>query len=89
MPFSAGTRGKPAPKPLKRIEKFKAKLTLHDLGCIGIHLARMELRLAAAYFFKSFPSVIMSGKEGMTEADMQPKTFFLLVPKGHRCIVEN
>ena len=87
MPFSAGTRGKSSPKQLQRREGTKINLR-GDSGCIGIHLARMELRLAAAYFFKSFPTIRMSTREGMIEADMVPKTFFLMVPKGHRCLVE-
>ncbi|KAJ3542904.1 hypothetical protein NM208_g3856 [Fusarium decemcellulare] len=57
-------------------------------ACIGKHLARMELRLGAARFFRAFPSAIVSKKEGMSDKDMEPKVFFLLAPKGGRCLVE-
>ncbi|PLB47795.1 cytochrome P450 [Aspergillus steynii IBT 23096] len=56
--------------------------------CLGIHLARMELRLATALFFRAFPSVRMSRGEGMSDDDMKMVSFFLLSPKGHRCLVE-
>lgn len=57
-------------------------------GCIGIHLARMELRLAAAMFFKRFPNARISTQDGMSDADMEETVSFLLMPKGHRCLVE-
>lgn len=53
-----------------------------------MHLARMELRLATALFFRTFPMVRVSTKEGMTEDDMVMKSFFLMAPQGHRCLVE-
>lgn len=58
------------------------------LVCIGIHLARMELRLATALFFRTFPQAHLSTKEGMSNEDMEMKSFFLMSPKGHRCLVE-
>ncbi|KAK3324862.1 cytochrome P450 [Apodospora peruviana] len=57
-------------------------------GCIGVHLARMELRLATALFFRSFPSARVSTKDGMSDTDMDELITFLLVPRGHRCLVE-
>ncbi|KAJ5819620.1 cytochrome P450 [Penicillium riverlandense] len=56
--------------------------------CIGMHLARMELRLATALFFRAFPQAYISTKEGMTENDMHIKASFLMGPQGHRCLIE-
>ncbi|KAK4156089.1 cytochrome P450 [Chaetomidium leptoderma] len=56
--------------------------------CIGVHLARMELRLAAAKFFRAFPEANISGLEGMSDEDMEPTMYFLLSPKGKRCLVQ-
>lgn len=57
-------------------------------GCVGIHLARMELRLAVALFFRAAPNVRISSQHGMSDADMVPDIAFLLMPRGHRCLVE-
>lgn len=57
-------------------------------GCIGVHLARMELRLATAIFFQAAPNARMSTRDGMSDADMDPEISFLLMPKGHRCLME-
>ncbi|PYH44031.1 cytochrome P450 [Aspergillus saccharolyticus JOP 1030-1] len=56
--------------------------------CLGIHLARIELRLATAMFFRRFPQARVSSRDGMSEADMVMETFFLMAPKGHRCLIE-
>ncbi|MBE3046556.1 hypothetical protein IMZ48_29310 [Candidatus Bathyarchaeota archaeon] len=48
----------------------------------------MELRLAVALFFRSFPNSRVSSLEGMTDKDMEEKIYFLLAPKGKRCLVE-
>ncbi len=56
--------------------------------CIGMHLARIELRLATALFFRRFPEARVSEKEGMRDEDMLMKCFFLMAPKGHRCLIE-
>ncbi|KAJ5784933.1 uncharacterized protein N7503_010145 [Penicillium pulvis] len=56
--------------------------------CIGIHLARIELRLATALFFRRFPRAKVSSSEGMSSDDMVMKAFFLMAPQGHRCLVE-
>lgn len=56
--------------------------------CIGIHLARIELRLATALFFRRFPQARISHSEGMSSDDMIMKAFFLMAPQGHRCLVE-
>lgn len=57
-------------------------------GCIGIHLARMELRLAAALFFRTYPHARISTKDGMSDRDMEENISFLLMPQGHRCLIE-
>ncbi|KAI1746395.1 cytochrome P450 [Xylaria scruposa] len=57
-------------------------------NCIGLNLARMELRLCAALFFKEFPTARLSSMHGMSDLDMEPQVNFLLVPKGHRCLIE-
>ncbi|KAL4979516.1 cytochrome P450 [Aspergillus desertorum] len=57
-------------------------------NCIGLHLAKMELRLATAYFFRSFPKARISAKEDMGDADMEMMLYFLLSPKGKRCLVD-
>jgi hypothetical protein len=59
-----------------------------SIVCIGLHLARIELRLGAALFFRKFPYAHPSTKEGMSEEDMVMKSFFLMAPQGHRCLIE-
>jgi cytochrome P450 len=57
--------------------------------CIGLHLARIELRLATARFFLAFPDATMSAKEGFrAEDDMRQMIYFLMGPKGKRCLVD-
>ncbi|KAI5919198.1 cytochrome P450 [Camillea tinctor] len=56
--------------------------------CIGLHLARIELRLATARFFRAFPNATVSTASGMSDADMVPEEYFLIVPKGHRCLIK-
>lgn len=56
--------------------------------CIGLHLARIELRLAAALFFRRFPNARVSAKEGMGDEDMFMRAYFLMAPDGHRCLIE-
>lgn len=48
----------------------------------------MELRLATALFFQAFPQAHISTKEGMKDEDMEMQSFFLMGPKGHRCLLE-
>lgn len=48
----------------------------------------MELRLAAAMFFRAYPNAKISNQEGMSDANMEETISFLLMPKGHRCLVE-
>lgn len=56
--------------------------------CLGLHLARTELRLATACFFRAFPAAKMSSLEGMSESDMEPEMIAFTEPKGHRCLIE-
>ena len=53
-----------------------------------MHLAKMELRLATALFFLKFPDARVSSLEGMSDGDMEEKIYFLLSPKGKRCLIE-
>ncbi|KAI1087607.1 putative cytochrome P450 [Rostrohypoxylon terebratum] len=56
--------------------------------CLGMHLAKMELRLATARFFTRFPNAKPSTLEGFADEDMVPKLFFLMQPKNQRCLIE-
>ncbi|EXV04055.1 cytochrome P450 [Metarhizium robertsii] len=53
-----------------------------------LHLAYIELRLAAARFFQEFPTAYMSEREGMSDGDMNETIYFLMSPKGKRCLIE-
>ncbi|KAJ5057105.1 cytochrome P450 [Bipolaris maydis] len=65
-----------------------AKLAFHPFGagarsCIGIHLARMELRYACAFFFRECQGIRLG--ERTTPESMEFENFFLIAPKAHRC----
>ncbi|OJJ66764.1 hypothetical protein ASPBRDRAFT_188188 [Aspergillus brasiliensis CBS 101740] len=51
--------------------------------CLGMHLAWMELRLAAAEFFRECRGVRLAS--GTTRESMKPENYFLIAPSGHRC----
>ncbi|KAI5251552.1 cytochrome P450 monooxygenase [Aureobasidium subglaciale] len=51
--------------------------------CIGVHLARMELRLAAAEFFRECKGAKLAAST--TEESMKPVNFFLITPTAHKC----
>ncbi|KAK2026302.1 cytochrome P450 [Colletotrichum zoysiae] len=53
--------------------------------CLGMHLARMELRLATAIFFRDCRGVRLA--DNMTDDMMEMENFFLVSPAGHRCDV--
>ncbi|KAL0938185.1 cytochrome p450 [Colletotrichum truncatum] len=53
--------------------------------CIGLHLARMELRLATAVFFRNCQGVRLA--DDMMDELMEMQNFFLISPAGHRCEV--
>ncbi|KAF3766399.1 cytochrome P450 [Cryphonectria parasitica EP155] len=56
--------------------------------CLGIHLARMELRLGAALFFRAFPQARISDTAGMADGDMEPEMISFTTPRGHKCLME-
>lgn len=56
--------------------------------CLGLHLAYLEVRLATARFFRKFPDAKLSTREGFTDEDMDMLIWFLMTPKGHRCLIE-
>ncbi|RAK99644.1 cytochrome P450 [Aspergillus ibericus CBS 121593] len=52
-------------------------------GCLGIHLAWMELRLAVAEFFRECRGVRLA--PSATWESMKPENYVLIAPSGHRC----
>ena len=56
--------------------------------CIGMHLAQIQLRLAVAYFSRHFTHSKVSKKEDFVEDDMYQHIYFLVPPKGHRCLID-
>ncbi|KAL4861443.1 hypothetical protein BDV12DRAFT_204017 [Aspergillus spectabilis] len=54
--------------------------------CLGIHLARMELRLATVQFFRHCPGARLAAST--TAESMEMENFFLIAPKSHRCNIE-
>ena len=54
-------------------------------NCIGLHLARMELRLGDAAFLLSCENAHLISST--TEASMEMENFFLIAPKSHRCTI--
>ena len=59
-----------------------------SIVCLGVHLARTELRLGTACFFRAFPAARMSSLEGMSEKDMEPEMIAFTEPRGHRCLID-
>ncbi|KJZ71230.1 hypothetical protein HIM_09373 [Hirsutella minnesotensis 3608] len=57
--------------------------------CIGLHLAEIEIRLATARFFLTFPQATVSSLEGMSDKDMEPTIYFLQIPRGGRCLIQS
>ena len=52
-------------------------------SCIGIPLAKMELRLATALFFRELRGARIS--KDMTDDMMEPIMKFFTFPRGNRC----
>ena len=48
----------------------------------------IEIRLGVALFFRKFPKSTVSSREGMSDADMESKIYFLNSPAGKRCLIE-
>ncbi|KAI9042841.1 cytochrome P450 [Aspergillus affinis] len=88
LPFGGGSRSEYLAKTNRFIEVEANNSVRVEKVCLGIHLARIELRLATSLFFRAFPSVKMSTHEGMCDDDMEMASYFLLSPKGHQCLVE-
>ncbi|ROT37832.1 cytochrome P450 [Sodiomyces alkalinus F11] len=52
-------------------------------ACIGLHLAKMELRLGTFLFFRTFPDAEVAAPDD----EMNMETFFVLSPKAGRCLI--
>ncbi|KAI1075139.1 cytochrome P450 [Whalleya microplaca] len=74
--------------PTKRMKDSYMPFGGGSRSCIGIHLAYHELRLATTLFFRQFPHATISKLEGMSDEDMEPALYFIMNPKGHRCLVQ-
>ncbi|KAJ8063434.1 hypothetical protein OCU04_008653 [Sclerotinia nivalis] len=67
-----------------------AKAAYHPFGagtrtCLGIHLARMEMRLALALFFRECKGARIALSQD--EEGMAIKNYFLIEPKGKKCMI--
>jgi len=67
-----------------------AKTAFHPFGvgtrsCVGIHLARMEIRYAVAFFFRECKGMRLAKRT--TPETMEFENFFLIAPKAHACHV--
>lgn len=54
-------------------------------SCLGIHLARMELRHGVADFFRACKGARIA--DSMKDSDMDIRNFFLISPAGDRCMI--
>lgn len=78
-------------QPLSGIFEVNCKetrLMKITIVCIGMHLAKIEIRMGAALFFKKFPNAHMSTRDGMTLEEMNPLMYFMATPRGMRCLVD-
>jgi cytochrome P450 len=55
--------------------------------CLGRAIALAELRVAVAAVARHFGSVRLAEPVRQTEADMQMRDHFALIPRGHRCLL--
>lgn len=53
--------------------------------CLGVHLARMELRHAAAFFFRECRGATLAAET--TEESMEITHHFLIAPAARKCNV--
>lgn len=81
MPFGAGGRSKSQFR-----NSFISKALTNRLVCLGLHLARLELRMTIAHFYRAFPTGVRLA-DGMTDGDMEMENYFLIQPKARRCMV--
>lgn len=44
--------------------------------------------MGIARFFLAFPNARVSAREGMSDEDMVEESYFVMSPKGHRCLIE-
>jgi len=51
--------------------------------CIGVHLARMVIRLVVAEFFRNVRDVRPA--PGTTKESMELENYFLVQPRSHKC----
>jgi hypothetical protein len=56
--------------------------------CLGLHLALTELRLATTAFFRAYPNAKVSTLDGFGDEEMEQVIFFLMFPKGKRCLIQ-
>jgi hypothetical protein len=48
----------------------------------------MELRIATAEFFRTYPDAQVSTSEGFSDEDMEQVIYFLMYPKKKRCLIQ-
>lgn len=53
-------------------------------GCLGVHLAYMELRYATAEFFRTLGARATLAPS-TTEQSMDMENYFLIAPVSHKC----
>lgn len=51
--------------------------------CIGLHLARMEMRLGVCEFFRKIPHARLA--LSTSDESMEMENFFLIAPRSHKC----
>ncbi|CAO2649664.1 Nn.00g070490.m01.CDS01 [Neocucurbitaria sp. VM-36] len=82
MPFGGGARDM---NPDYRV--IAKSLLSMETVCLGLHLAHMELRHAAARFFRTYPQARVSTAEGFCDDDMEEVIYFLMSPRNKRCLI--